>query len=337
MDRMLDRIARSLPLAAALLGTLFGLGASAPARAGDKLTLRVNQAIGEPGGVVAVVVRTYAPRAIEQGQVCFRSGFGRRLTTGDAALAPAEAVDAARARPTAESPFAELTGFRVFSDVGDAVSSASFDGTLALLNFASPSASVNRSDGPLAVLYFRLKDTLAPRQRFEVEIDLANTFLVDAAGDEVTLRPKAGRLTVRAPGDPFKVEADGDTVAPGAVAELGVMTFEPVAMGAGQVAFHYDPTVAAAPPTVRMDPRYGASAFTVDADTPGLVLISFTSPDGSFNSVPGQIVSLALPTRADVPAGTVTPVWLDSAATFFVDPAGGALPFTFEAGELSFR
>src|ERR1700712_2472547 len=38
------------------------------------LVLRVNPAIGVPGGTVAVVVRTYAPRPIRQGQISIRVG-----------------------------------------------------------------------------------------------------------------------------------------------------------------------------------------------------------------------------------------------------------------------
>src|SRR3954454_19138152 len=40
---------------------------------GDKsLTLRVNPAIGAPGGTIALVLRTYAPRPIRQGQISVR-------------------------------------------------------------------------------------------------------------------------------------------------------------------------------------------------------------------------------------------------------------------------
>src|ERR1700750_1502257 len=40
---------------------------------GKSLTLRLNPAIGTPGGLVAVVLRTYAPRPIKQGQVVVRA------------------------------------------------------------------------------------------------------------------------------------------------------------------------------------------------------------------------------------------------------------------------
>jgi hypothetical protein len=40
---------------------------------GDKsLVLRINPAIGVPGGMVAVVLRTYAPRPVRQGQAIVR-------------------------------------------------------------------------------------------------------------------------------------------------------------------------------------------------------------------------------------------------------------------------
>lgn len=310
------------------LNTLFGLAlaawlaAPAPAPAKDELTLRVNDAIGEPGGLVAVVLRTYASRPLGQGQVCFL----------------ARGRSAARSLP---GPFAELEKAKVFSKKGDGLSAVtleqSADGQVFVLQFSSETATINRQDGPLAVLYFRLRQDLEPRQRFQVEIDLGNTILFDPQGNVVPVEPRAGELRVRRPSDPYLAEAEGDEVRPGETAELGVETFEPVAMGAGQVGFRFDPNVAAGRARVKMKRRHGQRKFQVDRSTPGLVLVTFQSRRGNWNLLPGEIISIKLPTSPGVPAGTRSRVSLDRSLTFFEDPEGDLLPFELEDNELDFE
>lgn len=303
--------------------------------AGESLALNINKAIAAPGGLAAVVIRTYASRSIGQGQICFRAA-----TTGGAApeVSPGALTTS---REVSAGPFAAIEGFEVFSDLGDAVASASFDITAAeqtaVLQFSSSSASINRSDGPLAVVFFRLIDSLQPDQEFQVEIDLGRTILFDPDGLEVPVRPRSGRLTIRAPADPYLVKAEGSKVTAGEVAELGVKTFEPVAMSRGQVGVRYDTTIAAGPPIVRLDRRYGSSIYLVDRSTPGLLLIAFAAPDRSLNSVPGSFITLDLPTRSDIPSGSASEVFLDPALTFFEDAAGMPLPVALESKPLQFR
>ena len=45
-------------------------------------------------------------------------------------------------------------------------------------------------------------------------------------------------------------------------------------------------------PTVKLDPRYGRSTFTVDTSKPGRLVVDFKSPDGTYNTVPGTIVAI---------------------------------------------
>src|SRR5829696_5211925 len=71
MTTLMPRLRTVLVLSTLLLGAL---ALPRDASAADKLALRTNDAEGVPGGVVAVVVRTYASRAIGQGQILFRGG-----------------------------------------------------------------------------------------------------------------------------------------------------------------------------------------------------------------------------------------------------------------------
>lgn len=76
---------------------------------------------------------------------------------------------------------------------------------------------------------------MKPGDAFDLTLDPVQTGLTDAAGSPVTLAPRSDVLTVRAPSASFKLEADGDKVQPGAVAELGVNTFEPFGVSGGRI------------------------------------------------------------------------------------------------------
>lgn len=310
-------------VAAALV--LLLAAAAHPAAASDTLRLRVNDAIGEPGGLVALVVRTYASRPISQGQICFRSVA--RATDG-------ASLEGAR-------PFASLEGFKVFSKAKDALGDAELmvqgGGQMVLLQFSSVSGSINRVDGPLAVIYFRLKDTLDPGQRFDLRVDVADSVLVDAEGNTLPLENRGGQLLVRHPAARLLVEADGDKIEPGEIAELGVETREPFAIASGQVGFRYDPAIAAGSPRVRMDRRFGRRRFSVDRSEPGLVLVTFRSHNASLNMVPGELVSIDVPTDPAARRGTSSRVWLDPSLTFLVDPEGDLLPIRLKRERVRFE
>ncbi len=281
----------------------------------DTLTLRLNDAMAEPGDRVAVVLRTYAPRGVGQGQICMAVANG--FAGG--------------------GPLVELEEVVVFSEHGDAVVTENFDGPsqVALIEFSSASGTINWADGPMAVLFFRLDPALQPGQEFALEMDLGDTFLVDAEGQPIQLRLRGGELTVRAPGEPHELGAEGDEVNPGEIAALGVETEATFAIGSGQVALHWDPAIAAGPPSVTMDTRHGLADFTVDLTVPGRALVNFSSPDSSLNEVPGKIVSVNLPTAVDAPPGS-SPVTLDPALTHLEDPVGTPIPIILIADVLDF-
>ncbi|MDX1502453.1 MAG: hypothetical protein R3325_08810 [Thermoanaerobaculia bacterium] len=309
--------ARTLGWAGIALGA--ALLVSPPVAARDELTLRVNDAYAAPSGLAAIVLRTYASKPISQGQVCFRARSGGARTA---------------------SPFTGIEGVTVFAKRRDGRADASLeiDGAsqTIVVQFSSESGTINRRDGPLAVIYFRVSPDLAPGQRFDIEIDLANTALVDDRGRPVRLEPRGGELRIRRPSDPYLAEAEGDRIAPGRRAELGVETYEPVAMSSGQIGFVYDPAIASGKPRVKMSRKHGRRRFQADLSTPGLVLVEFRSRDGSWNRVPGEILSIRLPTSRGVRPGTRSPLAIDPSLTFFVAPDGRLLPFELENGSLRF-
>lgn len=298
----------------------------------DALKLRVNDAVGKPGGTVAIVLRTYAARPIRQGQISVRVRRGR----------PAKALEGLTVEALTE-PVRPLTFQRavVYSTRSDSPAQATptgaADSQAVNVKFASPSGTVNASDGPLAVLFFQLHPSVTPGQVYTIEVDPAVTSLVDSGGRPIGFEPINAVLTVRAPSAPLAVEAEGDEVEPGETAELGVQTSEPFRVSSGRVTLRYNAAAASGQPAVRIDPRYGKSTFTVDRSKPGVLVVDFRSPDNSLNTVPGTIVAVDLPTKASAGIGTGSAVTLDPAGTWLKSVKGRKLKLKLESGRLDFE
>jgi hypothetical protein len=334
-DRPSLRRSATLVLSAGLLLAAFGGRAEAASSSTlPALTLRANRAIAEPGGVFAMVLRTYAARPIRQGQI----SVGVTTTTKRAVLRKSGGSGSSTT-VTPPPPNATLLQCIVFSVSGDAQTQTSggytSTGTKTALQFKSASGSVNAADGPLAVLFFQLDPSAVPGQKLTLHIDPKSTSMVDADGYQVTLDPRDGVLEVRAPGDPKTLGTDGGTVPAGGLATLAAQTFEPFPLSAGQIALRYDPTLFASDPVVRMDPRYGTSSFTVDSSTPGLLVVNFVSSDGTLNTVPGSLVAVDLTVAPDAVTGTVSPVTVDPDLSWLVDAQGGKVPLTLETGAIT--
>jgi hypothetical protein len=300
---------------------------------GDKsLVLRVNPATGAPGGTVAVVLRTYAPRPVRQGQIVVR--VARRTKPAKGLGLTLEDL----AAPVRPLTFLSAT---VYSPRNDALTQGLLNGLadsqLAKVTFQSPSGSVNSADGPLAVFLFRLDPSVQPGDTFDLTLDPVQTGLTDAAGKPVTLAPRSDVLTVRAPNAPFKLEADGDKVQPGAVAELGVNTFEPFGVSGGRITLTWDARLSGGAPTVKLDPRYGKSTYTLDTSKPGRLVVDFKSPDSSFNSIPGTIVAISLPISPSATIGASSPFTLDPAGTYLLTRKGRKVRLALQNGTIAIQ
>lgn len=322
-----------VPVALARQGSDDGGGDGGSGGGGKALTLRINQAIGAPGGTVAIVLRTYAPRPIRQGQVVVR--VRRRPPASKQLALTAEAVT----QPV--RPFASLVSATVYSVRGDSVSQSNLvgqvDGQTATVRFTSASSTVNAADGPLAVFKFKLSPNVAPGQTFDISIDPAQTGLVDEKGQPIAIEPRDDGLIIRAPQAPFQIEAEGDEVRPGEAAELGVQTFEPFPVSGGRVTLRYASRLAGGLPTVKIDPRYGRATFTVNRATPGVLIVDFRSPDNSLNTVPGTIVAVSLPVSAAARVGDSSTVTLDPAGTWLLTRTGRKVRLKIENGRLAVR
>ncbi len=304
-----------------------------PASAAKTLTLRVNDARGGPGDLVAVVVRTYASRPIGQGQLCI--GTRKRPPRGRS-VAPVSTA-------AVDSPFVKLERAEVFSARGDARFTVSFDAEEATLKFNSPTGSINAADGPLAVLYFRLSNQVADREVYEISVDVGESTLFDGSGQRIAIESKPGQLEIRDGGggedEELEIEVSAGNagkVKAGKVAPVRISTGSPVALASGRIALRYDPKLVSGRPTVRIDPRYGKATVLVDTDKPGLVSIVFQSPDKSFNRVPGDLFEVRLPVSRQAPRGR-TALTLDRNLTFARNADGELLDLTLKDGVLIVR
>jgi hypothetical protein len=116
-----------------------------------------------------------------------------------------------------------------------------------------------------------------------------------------------------------------------------VNTFEPFLVSGGRVTLTWNPRIAGGAPTVKLDPRYGKSTFTADASKPGRLVVSFKSPDSSFNTVPGTLVAISLPISAAAGIGTSSPFTLDPAGTFFLNRRGKKIPLALQNGTVAIQ
>src|SRR5262249_30165900 len=154
-----------------------------------------------------------------------------------------------------------------------------------------------------------------------------DSYLLDGNGNQIPLDLRPGRLKIVDPGEPFGISAAADAVVPGADALLTLQSKQLELLASGTLALRYDPRIAAADPTVRVDPRHGRVTYDMDGSSPedGLIVIHFQSPREDFNRVPGDLLEVTVPTRANIPPGSHSAVRPDQTLTTLVDAQGRVL------------
>jgi hypothetical protein len=318
--------------AAHLAGLVLALAARALHAQGpvDPLVLRVQDAVGAPGGTTAIVLRTYASRPVRRGKV--------NATASQPPGAPA----AAGADAPTVSPIASWLGGFVFDASGEV--STTFepqpDGSFSA-DFQSLDASINRQDGVFLVLFATLDASVVPGDQYTLSMADVLPF-EDPEGDPILLEFRTGRLRIRAASDPLAFGVAQLDVQPGSGAVLELDTREPFAIGSGTVVLHYDPNVLlpGAVPSVTGDPRHGVASLAVDVSTPGTITIGLVSSPGAgerfLNEIPGELFRVTIPTRPDAPLNTQSDVTLDPATQLYPPGGGAPIPLALENGGMFF-
>ncbi len=297
------------------LALLLCLGISR-GEAQEALTLRVADSETEVGGVAVVVIRTYAPRPVTQGQLCFR--LRRTLRRG------------------ASQPLLTLEEARVFSSNGVISPDIQIldDGATVMLEFTSGAADVNESDGPLAALFLRAGDALMAGDEVEVELDLAATTLSDGVGAPIPVEGRGGRLRVVPVGSALQWEIGSATVPAGQTGLVEISTQRSLPLGAATLSVEYVTTHLRDLPTARLLRDHGDANMVVSHPSPGVMDIDLDSPGMNLNEVPGDLVELQLPTDSSVVGGTLSAIGWRVAESSAEDAGGLEVDLAFEDGQL---
>ncbi len=238
--------------------------------------------------------------------------------------------------------FADLASAAVFAgtagDAGDATIEAHWNPVTQRIDVSleSPSATLNQRFGPIAVLRFTLDAGVELDDRFEIALD-PDLELVDAQLTPVLATPGDGRVRIIEADPGQNLGALGGEAFPGGDMVIGAMTVHAYAIGGGTIELLYDDTLAAGPPAVAFDARYGPVVVdALETSVAGRVLVTFHSDGGLFNAtLHGAIFTVVVPSRPDVPIGTVSIVSLGP-LTAFTDPAGQPIELETDFEELSF-
>lgn len=174
------------------------------------------------------------------------------------------------------------------------------------VEFASPSATVNETFGPMLLLHYALDPTLANDRRFILRLDPDGLDLTAADGEPVDYFTERGRLRVDDADADVDLEAEADHAVPGFTAVLGVKTEILGELASGTVELLFDPSFADGPVTASIHPAYGAAVIdAVSEPEPGRVRVTFHATGGDLNTrIPGPFLAISVPTRADVPVGS---------------------------------
>ncbi len=301
----IDKVALALVFA--------GLLAQTAARADDHgLLLRVQDAVGTPGGRAVITLRTYSTRPVGQGTICMRFD----PTLGQV------------------PPLSSLKGVKVFGQADDVVQSfttSEQNGALIIdVEFASASASINTIDGPFAAFYFDVSPDAIVGQETDIEIDPGLTGLLDENGFPIPIELRGGELTIRDPAMPVEIAAEahvGDF--PHLPVTLSLQTNEPFAIGSGQVGIRYSSRELTGAHVLRSDPRFGRADIKMGGHA-GLAVFNIVATDHAFNELPGNILSIDVMANPAFAFGTEPDIFLDPALTHLFDREGRYIPVSME-------
>lgn len=316
---------RILPAAVAVLALVW-VASVGPARAQDlPLEVLVDETRVVLGEEVQIVLRTVESRPLAS------ATFGLEMRDEDGL-------------PTIL--FANLASAAVFAGTaggaGDATIQTLWNPVTQRVDVTldSPSATLNEVFGPLAVLRFTLDPVVGTlsRPRFEIALD-PDMVLMNAVAERVVTLPANGKVRI-VDADPAQgLGALGGEVFPGGNMVIGAMTVHTYAIGSGTIVLHYDASLAAGPPVVALDLRYGATVIdALDVSVPGEIVVTFHSDGALYNAtLHGAIFTVVVPSRADVPVGTISTVVVEPPpATVLFDADGVLIELEVDVEQLDF-
>lgn len=283
----------------------------------QSLRLEVQESRVINDGVAAISLRTFRSRPVSQGQLCLRA-----------------------LNSVPSSPLSAINSSTVFSGNADASSNAflvpdNVAPEAVMVTFESPTQSINDEDGPLLVVYVQVRDDLVVGEVFPVEIDLPNSFLLDASGTPIPIDPVDSILTVVGDQEDLEIEIEGeDDAYPGGDAYITIETDQIVGWSSASFDVHYPDEITDGPVEVLVDPRVANANVTVTENVVGILEIRIDSPDDSLNLLPGDLVEIVFPVRADTAPNSVWPVSIQQDTAEVLNANGSSLGIEIENGVL---
>ncbi len=314
---------------AALGVSLFLLAASirpaSPAWGAEALTLRLEDIDARAGETMVLVVRTYTPKPVGSGQMCIRL----RRRARRAAPSPLEHVAGPTRRGTS-SVIESIDSVVVFTPEGDAAVSSELlvgsEGEEIVLEFTSASAGINAEDGPMLAIVAQLAAGAVAGDEVEIEVDAAQTFLVDDQDQAIPLRLRAGELTVLGITEPTEVALELESLTAD-FALLTVETQESLLLADGSLEIDIPGEMLSGPPQASIPTQQGMASVSMSRKGGDTYSIDFSVlPDSPlrFGELPGDLLLIELP-LADGPR---------SSAELHFDPANSSL-FAIGEGKLN--
>jgi len=280
------------------------------AHAQNPLVLSVEDTEAAPGETAILVVKTYQPRPISQGQLCIIIG---------------------------EPTFTQLRRTVVRSTRRDATFTASLMTNEAALAMSSPTSSINEADGPMLLMAFTVDPSAVPGTEFELTVELPASFLTDELGNPIEIDVKPGTFTVKQPGAPHTLEADNEDAAAGSLAMLEVQTAEYQPLASGQVDYRYDTRIVESIESVEVFSLRNDAIFTADTSRAGQVLVTFSSPTRTIAKVPGEFIRINARIRRGLPDRMEGPIGIAARDTFLISNGGVRLPLVIDNGTIEIR
>ncbi len=156
---------------------------------------------------------------------------------------------------------------------------------------------------------------------------------VTATGERVQVLARGASLPVVADDPSLVLSVDsGADLIPGTTVDMVIRSYNPKPISQGQIDLTYDRTAFGPVQSARVHGSEPDVSFTADLNTPGRVLLSFTSPSSSINRLDGPMITLRMTLDAGLQPGAQTWMTIDLPNTILLDQGQRAVVLTTRGG-----
>ncbi len=225
-----------------------------------------------------------------------------------------------------------VLGFGSTTQIGSFVVASPAAGTY-VVDLNGSSAPFNTEAGVLVVLSGTVRQDLSVGGTVDVFLEAE---AVSATGRTARARCKGGRLSVVSDDASLVLRIDStEDLVPGATVELVIRTYNPKPISQGQVDLAFDRRVFRTVDAVTVQGAEPDVSYRADLGTPGLILLSFSSPSASINRLDGAMITLRMTLDATLQPGDQTWLTIDLPNTFLLDQDGRPVALATRGGQFT--